>query len=201
VQRFSNPLLYNNIIWHNRAFYWDQALNGGLGGLFPATDNAFYWDLAVFGGLGTEKLDPRFCILDGNSVSGPGTVLNPAANIIVTSDNNTVFPGFVSPYFNTLETAIGPVGFVATTFTPLALQGDYHIRGPNPPTDNTFSPAIDRGQALGGIPVLGPPGVQTITNLGLDIDGEARPFDEPLAPNNPSDVDVGADEFRRIVLP
>jgi hypothetical protein len=201
VQRFSNPVLYNNIIWHNRAFYWDQALNGGLGGLFPAADNAFYWDVAVFGGTGLEKLDPRFCILDGNSVSGPGTVLNPAANIIVTSDNNTVFPGFVSPYFNTLETAIGPVGFVTTTFTPLALQGDYHIRGPNPPIDNTFSPAIDRGQALGGIPVIGPPGVQTLLNLGLDLDGEARPFDEPLATNNPSDVDIGADEFRRIVAP
>jgi hypothetical protein len=120
-------------------------------------------------------------------------VLNPAANVF---SDNTLFPRFVAPYFNTLETAIGPVGFVTGTFTPLALQGDYHIKGPNPPIDNTFSPAIDRGQDLTLIPVLGPPGVQTITNLGFDFDGEARPFDEPTAVNNPSDVDIGADEFR-----
>jgi len=81
------------------------------------------------------------------------------------------------------------------------LQGDYHIGGPNPPIDNTASPAVDAGAALVSIPVLGPPGVQTITNLGFDFDGEARPFDEPLVPNGlpPDDtgVDIGADEFRR----
>jgi hypothetical protein len=183
TQTFANPVLYNNILWHNRAFYWDQALNGGLGGLFPAADNAFYWNLAVFGGAGTEKLDPRFSILDGNSLNGPGTVLNPATNVF---SDNTAFPRFVATYFNDLVTAIGPVGFVSTTFTPLALQGDYHIKGPNPPIDNTFSPAIDSGAALATIPVIGPPGVQTINNLGLDFDAEPR---DAL-------VDIGADEFR-----
>jgi hypothetical protein len=183
TQTFANPVLYNNILWHNRAFYWDQALNGGLGGLFPAADNAFYWDLAVFGGAGTEKLDPRFSILDGNSLNGPGTVLNPATNVF---SDNTAFPRFVATYFNDLVTAIGPVGFVSTTFTPLALQGDYHIKGPNPPIDNTFSPAIDSGAALATIPVIGPPGGQTINNLGLDFDAEPR---DAL-------VDIGADEFR-----
>lgn len=192
TQTFANPVLYNNIIWHNRSFYWDQALNNGLGGLFPDAASPFYWDIAVFGGLGTEKLNPQYSILDNNNMPN---VLDPATNLF---SDNTAFPRFVAPYFNTLETAIGPVGFVTTTFTPLSLQGDYHIQGPNPPIDNTASPAVDAGAALGSIPVLGPPGAQTITNLGLDFDGEARPFDEPLATNNPSDVDIGADEFRRI---
>ena len=39
AQTFANPVLYNNILWHNRSFYWDRAQNGGLGGLFPAVDN------------------------------------------------------------------------------------------------------------------------------------------------------------------
>jgi hypothetical protein len=41
--------------------------------------------------------------------------------------------------------------------------------------------------------------VQTIENLATDIDGETRPFDEPLAADNPSAVDIGADEFQRFV--
>ncbi|MBI5576785.1 MAG: right-handed parallel beta-helix repeat-containing protein [Deltaproteobacteria bacterium] len=203
AQTFANPILYNNILWHNRSFYWDATLNNGSGGLLPAVDNAglggFYWNVGVFGGIGTEKLDARNCILDGNS--GP-TVLNPAANMIVSSDNNAAFPRFADPYFNTPFPLPGTFGFVTVTFTQpgqtsLGLKGDYHINGPNPPTDNTYSQAIDAGAALGTIPA----GAQTITNLGVDIDGEARPFDEPLAADSPSPVDIGADEFRRIVLP
>ena len=118
----------------------------------------------------------------------------------MTSDNNAVFPRFVDPYFNVPDAAASAVGLITPTFTPLGLQGDYHIEGPrNPPIDNTASQAVDAGAALGTIPVLGPPGVQTITNLGNDIDGEIRPFDEPLVTNSPSAVDIGADEFRRFL--
>jgi hypothetical protein len=201
AQVFASPVLYNNIIWHNRSFSWDGAQNGGLGGLIPAVDNAglggFYWDLAVLGGVGTEQLDANFSILDGNSAT---LVVNPGANQIVTSDNNAVFPRLVDPYFNVPDAAASAVGLITPTFTPLGLQGDYHIEGPrNPPIDNTASQAVDAGAALGTIPVLGPPGVQTITNLGNDIDGEIRPFDEPLVTNSPSAVDIGADEFRRFL--
>lgn len=201
-QTYSNPILYNNIIWHNRSFAWDGTQNGGLGGLIPAVDNAglggFYWDLGVLGGAGAERLNAVTCILDGNSAA---LVTNPAANQIVNSDNNAAFPRLIAPYFNLLDAAAAPAGFITATFTPLGLQGDYHIKGPNGTTDNTASQAIDAGTGLGSIPVLGPPGVQTITNLGFDFDGEVRPFDEPLVTNNPSAVDIGADEFRRIVLP
>jgi hypothetical protein len=192
-QTFANPVLFNNIVWHNRSFGWNASLNGGAGGLFPAADNPFYWDLAVFGGTGAERLDPRYSILDGNS--GP-TVVDPTTNLIVSSDNNAVFPRFVNPYFNVPQPLPGTLGFITVTFTPLGLQGDYHIKGPNGTTDNTASQAIDRAAAPESIPLLGPP-----PDLGLDIDGEARPFDEPLVADNPSPADIGADEFRRFVLP
>jgi len=201
AQVFASPVLYNNIVWHNRSFSWDGAQNGGLGGLIPAVDNnglgGFYWDLAVLGGGGAEQLNANFSILDGNSAS---LVVNPGANQIVTSDNNAVFPRLVDPYFNVPDAAASAVGLITPTFTPLGLQGDYHIEGPrNPPIDNTASQAVDAGAALGTVPVLGPPGVQTITNLGNDIDGEIRPFDEPLVTDSPSAVDIGADESRRIL--
>ena len=158
-QTYTNPVLYNNIIWHNRSFYWDGAINGGLGGLLPAVDNAglggFYWDLGILGGVGTERLDPRYCILDGNS--GP-TLVDPSTNLLVTSDNNASFPRLVNPYFNVLDAAAAPAGFITATFTPLGLQGDYRVRGPNPPTDNTFSQAIDRGQDRRGDPGPRPSG-------------------------------------------
>ena len=202
AQSFASPVLYNNIIWHNRSFSWDGTQNGGLGGLIPAVDAAglggFYWDLGVLGGAGGEQLNANSCILDGNSAA---LVTNPAANQIVTSDNNAVFPRFVDPYFNVLDAAAAPAGLITATFTPLVLTGNYHIEGPNPPLDNTASQAIDAGAALGSIPVLGPPEVQTITILGNDIDGETRPFDEPLVTDTPSAVDIGADEFHRVVLP
>jgi hypothetical protein len=202
-QVFSNPVLYNNIIWHNRSFSWDGAQNGGLGGLIPAVDNAglggFYWDVGVIGGAGGEALNPVSCILDGNNAS---QVANPAANQMVTQDNNAVFPRLIAPYFNILDAAAAPAGFITATFTPLVQQGDYHVKGPNPPTDNTASQAVDAGTATGSVPAgVHPPGIDTLTNLGLDIDGEARPFDDPLVTNNPSAVDIGADEFRRFVAP
>jgi hypothetical protein len=164
--------------------------NAGLGG--------FYWDVGVLGGTGGERLNANSCILDGNSAT---LVTNPAANQIVTSDNNAAFPRLLDPYFNLLDAAAAPAGFITATFTPLVQQGDYHVKGPNPPTDNTASQAVDAGAALGSIPILGPPGVETLTNLANDIDGEPRPFDDPLVTNGPSAVDIGADEFRRFVAP
>ena len=120
----------------------------------------------------------------------------------MTSDNNTVFPQFVDPYFNVLQRRIRRGARHADLHAAFA-AGRLPHPGPGNPADQhyTGSPAIDRGAALGDVPVLGPPGVQTITNLGNDIDGEIRPFDEPLVTDNPSAVDIGADEFRRIVLP
>ena len=45
---YTNPLLVNNIVWHNRSWYNDAALNGNQGGLAPRPGSP-YWDLAILG--------------------------------------------------------------------------------------------------------------------------------------------------------
>jgi hypothetical protein len=147
-QTFSNPLLVNNIIWHNRSFYWDGTVNAGVGGLVPnaARPTPPYWDLEVVQGGVTEVMSPQYCNL---------TDITGTTNI--SSD-----PLFLSEYFDNLQTAaIAQEGgnFVQVTFTGLTPTGDYHIL---PVT----SPAIDVGTDvyLAQFPLL-----QT------DFDGETRP--------------------------
>jgi hypothetical protein len=85
---FSNPLLLDNIVWHNRSFYWkvdpdvlDPVTQQPVFGLYdpitdtPAGTNPVYVDLAVLGtanqgtfagqyvGAGVDKLTPRYGVL------------------------------------------------------------------------------------------------------------------------------------------
>ncbi len=85
---FSNPTLLDNIVWHNRSFYWkvdesqlDPVTGQPVYGLFdpgsntPAGTNPVYRDLAVldtanqgtfdgqYVGAGVSKLSPRGCVL------------------------------------------------------------------------------------------------------------------------------------------
>jgi hypothetical protein len=88
---FSNPTLVNNIIWHNRSWYWNAAQNGGKGGLLADLGHTGgYWDLQVFGITGL--MSPTNCLLtDTTGYDG--------SNISVT-------PPFVTPFLNNLLTAI-----------------------------------------------------------------------------------------------
>jgi len=127
-KNFSNPLLYNNIVWQNRSFYWDavQATNP-LGGLV-ANPTIPYWDLQVFGST-IYKLNPQYCIL--TSATGYSS----------TNRGGVAYdPRFIAPYLNTLLAASAPGeggNFIQVTFKPLAPTGDYHII--------SASPAINRG--------------------------------------------------------
>ena len=69
-QTFSNPVLYNNVIWHNRAFSWDPTLNNNFGSLIPPADNAVYWNLSVFGAAPGMVLNPK--VLRARQQHGPG---------------------------------------------------------------------------------------------------------------------------------
>ena len=85
---FSHPLLLDDIIWHNRSFYWkidenvlDPVTQQPVYGLYdpiantPAGTNPVYRDLAVldtpnqgtfdggWAGAGVDKLDPMYCVL------------------------------------------------------------------------------------------------------------------------------------------
>ena len=146
TQTFSNPVLYNNIVRHNRSFYWDGTAGAGTGALV-ANPTLPFWDLSVVGGAVTDLLNPQF------------SVLTDTTGYAVT--NISTDPLFLSEYFNALQTAaVAQEGgnFVQVTFKPLTLAGNYHIY---PAT----SPAIDQGSSLY---------LAQFTELQKDFDGNSR---------------------------
>jgi hypothetical protein len=112
-QAFSNPVLVNNIMWHNRSFYNDHTLNGGAGGLAP-NPTIPYWDLQVAGAVGS--LNPMNSMLSDTTGYDPSNI----------SDG----PMFLDEYQNALvsATVIDEGGNAITVrFRPVTLAGDYHI--------------------------------------------------------------------------
>lgn len=188
--KFSNPTLLNNIVWHNRSFYWaiDDTTDPATFGLVPnigAGQAAVYADLAVLGTSNlTDQLSPRYSLL--TDLTGYGGANN------ITGD-----PLFVAEYFNgdksqtiqqpELTTSIATAAafdeggnWIDVRFGPLTLSnaivlpncplvgtclnGDYHL--------GAASPALAAGVLLGA-PLT-------------DFDGQLRLLLQPL--------DIGADE-------
>ncbi|MBI5640921.1 MAG: hypothetical protein HZA17_10895 [Nitrospirae bacterium] len=143
---YSNPVLRNNVIWHNRSFYNDHTLNNGAGGLAPNPTNP-YWDLQVTGVSGT--LNPQYCLLTD-------TAGYAATNIAAD-------PAFRSGYSNSLTSAtvIDEGGNnINVRYTPtIPNSGDYHI--------TTSSAALGTGS------MASPFGQHA--ELTKDYDGDARP--------------------------
>lgn len=144
---FVSPEIFANIIWHNRSFYFDPALNAGAGGLAPRPAGLF-WDLAVAGGTGT--LNVTYCLLTstagfpGNNISGN--------------------PGFVAEYTNSLQTAsvIDEGGNnISIRFLPISPTGNYHILSTSAARD--WVPTNYLGFATNAL-------------LRSDFDGQWRPF-------------------------
>jgi len=129
---FSNPVVLDrNILYNNRAFYWNDMEAGNTqGGLVPNVaggESAVYWDLGVVG-AGAVCLAPTRSRLtsltdfDGCMYSSGGGMGNDANN-----------PQFVAPYFNDLLAASAADeggNFVQIYYTPLGVQGDYSDSGP-----------------------------------------------------------------------
>ena len=168
---YSNPRLEDDIIWHNRSFFFNiTTAVPQTYGLVPRAEGE-YWDLAVLG--------------------EPGAVLAPVSSLITGGPD----PAFVAEYFNgdRGQTIIMPEtvtaiqvppafdeggNFIRVRFGPLTqtladgitLRGDYHV--------TAGSPVVDAGADLGGV----------FADLDLDFDGESRPFGDG--------VDIGADELQ-----
>ncbi len=171
---FSNPVLINNIIWQNRSFYWDVAVNGGQGGLVPDIAGGVdevYNDLAVLGTTGS--LNPLNCLVTNPADDplfvaayvngGPSYLLKDAP----TYTNIQTIPAF-DEGGNFIDMAYGPM----TLNDPVtgALFGDYHVQ--------SGSSALGAGDNVI---------VSLTSELATDIDGDPR----PSGPN----VDIGADEL------
>jgi len=147
---FSNPVLFNNIFWENRAGTFVGNTVAGIG-LTGDPNPVNYWDLGVADGSG--NLSPTNSILQTTL----GTITSPT--------NYLVDPAVVSTYDTTVRVLpwrgnprFVDILMVTTDATP-NLLGDYHIQG--------TSPAINIGAASKS-------GVNAPT---LDFDNEGRPSD------------------------
>ena len=137
-ETFSNPpVLDRNILYNNRAFYWDDTAAGNAqGGLLPNVaggDSTVYWDLGVVG-AGAACLSPSRSRLTAFNYSlDPGCTYPSGGG----QGNTTGFPGFPDPYFNDLLAASAADeggNFVQVYYTPLTAQGDYSDNvGPSGP--------------------------------------------------------------------
>jgi hypothetical protein len=201
---YANPRLLNNILWHNRSFYWrldantlDPATGQPVYGVVPA--NPLYVDLAVLdtpnqgtfagGFIDGDKLSPEYSVLSG--IAGYG-VTNLAGD-----------PRFVRGYLNgnrkqsqsvteVVQTAITfdeGGNFIDVRYGPLTL---WNQTGCNP-QDNTptcplfgdyhIQPGGGTTSARGNGQIV--PGVTPVT----DFDAEPRP-----QPAGATTIDIGADE-------
>ena len=122
---FSNPILLNNIVWHNRSFYWkidpdvlDPATNQPAYGLYdpiadtPAGTSPVYRDLAVietagqgtfdgqYAGAGVDKLSPQYCVLSETADVSTPAGYGPATGTAGTHDLALPDARFVRSYVN-----------------------------------------------------------------------------------------------------
>ncbi len=145
---FSNPLLFNNIFWDNRAGTFSGSTVSGIG-LAGDPSPINYWDMGVADGSG--MLSPTNSILQ----SAVGTILD--------SSNLSVDPLVAATYDTTVRTLpwrgnprFVDILMVTTDATP-NLIGDYRL--------TATSPAIDSGAAS----------KNGINAPATDFDGQVRP--------------------------
>jgi hypothetical protein len=164
---FSDPKLFNNIFWDNRAGNWNGVYVSGIGAPdAPAGDPVRYWDMGSVEVVG--PLSPTNSVLQ----TGTGTTASPTNTVGLDPRVRSPFAASVtiqtSRTFPSFRQAV-----IVLQSLPLTQMGDYHLSA-------TGSPAANRGagsHAYGGV---------TVTAPRTDFDGQPRSAGSP---------DSGADEI------
>jgi hypothetical protein len=173
---FSDPVLFNNIFWDNRAGLFDPTLNsnkGGIAGIGAVGDphpvNRI--DLEVF--VSTDLFTPEYCLLSVPYPAGNNNLINLDPAFVAEYDTQVSVVSFnLDPTFKTVKIIVTPEA-----------QGDYHLTIASPAI-NTGTPAVTR--LVNGV-------IVTYSATADDFDGDARP--QPPLPNPNAKYDIGADEF------
>ena len=171
---YSNPVLGQSIVWHNRSFRYNVI--SGLGQLQALSANSGYWDLGLLGDPittvpnATIRLMPTYTVL--SSTNGYGG-----------ANNITTDPQFATPYFNGSRVRRDIDEVTNLLVLPALDEGGNWIDvryGPLYPAGNYHLLVVCSGAtcAQGGSNALA-------GTLGLDFDAEARPG---------SNAERGADE-------
>lgn len=148
---FSDPLLFDNIFWDNRAGTRSLASVTGIGAPGDALPPE-YWD------LGVAEL-PGAVLSPTNSVLQTETGTEPSATNRVGSDPNVVSPYDTVVSFNGWRTNPNFIGAVLISLDlPPDLLGNYHLQA--------GSPAVDIGADSKGL----------VAAPTIDIDSDARPL-------------------------
>jgi hypothetical protein len=165
---FSNPLLFNNIFWDNRAGARGLGTVTGIGGaLDPTPIN--YWDLGVADSTGL--LSPTNSILQTTI----GTNSSPTN---LSSDPMVVTPYDLTVTFNAWRTNPPFIGAILVTVDlPTSLTSNYHL--------TAGSPAVNAGAASKAVPSYQQPLPIQPAPL-FDYDNQGRPAG--------AGFDIGADE-------
>ena len=184
---FSDPVLFNNIVWQNEAFYLDSSI-GLFGGGLPS---AGYLDFEVIGG-GNYSSAYSDCTAFTPDCPDDGT------NI----DDDPLVVEQVNLDFDALAFA-GDPAFVVVIINsvPGDSQGDYHLQDTSPAigrgVNNVFAPALDFDSEVRPVGPCTDIGADEVASAGPsagDVDGDTIPNCADNCPSVPNadqaDTDV-----------
>ncbi len=166
---FSNPTLFNDVFWDNRAGNFSGGYVFGIGGTLPngAANNTNNWDMGVLDvpGPTPPMLTPTNSVLQTTT----GTTSDPS--------NRTTDPQFKSAYdvtVNILASRMYPAfrqAVIVAQILPPSLMGDYHLA--TTPVSSARGTGAANKQTVWG---PGSTGFKyTVNAPPADIDGDKRP--------------------------